>query len=210
LLRAVHHEACYSASMTDGRSRLRGGAIVALALLLACCAPPRGSVTDITGAMPALEFAMTRANDGKPVRAANYRGKIVILYFGYTHCPDECPTTLANLASVLKQLGQRANDVRVLFVSVDPERDTLPVLKSYVNVFAPEIDGLRGSADAVAMLARRYRVTYQVTPASPERAYEVMHSDSIFFFDANGHARLVATSSDHTAVIAADIERLMN
>ena len=205
----MRREACYSASMTNGRSRLCSSAILALALLLACCAPPRGSVTDITGVMPALEFTMARANDGKLVNATDYRGKIVILYFGYTHCPDECPTTLANLASVLKQLGQKATDVRVLFVSVDPERDTLPVLKSYVNVFAPEIDGLRGTPDAVAMLARRYRVTYQVTPASPGQAYEVMHSDSIFFFDTNGHARLVATSSDHTAVIAADIERLM-
>jgi len=160
--------------------------------------------------MPALEFAMTRANDGKPVRPGDYRGKIVVLYFGYTHCPDECPTTLANLSSVLTRLGAKANDVRVLFVSVDPDRDTLPVLKSYVQVFAPEIDGLRGTPDEVAMLARRYRVTYQVTPTSPGRAYEVMHSDSIFFFDASGRPRLVATSADHTDVIAADIRKLMN
>ena len=195
--------------MTNGLSRRRNSAILALILLLVCCAPPRGSVTDITGVMPPLEFAMTRANDGKPVRAADYRGKIVILYFGYTHCPDECPTTLANLASVLQRLGPKAKDVRVLFVSVDPDRDTPAVLKSYVQVFAPEIDGLRGTADAVAMLARHYRVTYQVTPASADHAYEVMHSDSIFFFDAGGHARLVATSVAHTDAIAADVEKLI-
>jgi protein SCO1/2 len=187
----------------------RAFAIVSLALLIASCAPPRGSVTDITGVMPPLEFAMTRANDGRPVRAADYRGKIVILYFGYTHCPDECPTTLANLASVLTRLGAKAGGVRVLFVSVDPDRDSLPVLKSYVQVFAPQIDGLRGTPDEVARLARRYRVTYQVTPASPEHAYEVMHSDSIFFFDASGRARLVAMSVDKTDAIAADVERLM-
>jgi protein SCO1/2 len=184
-----------------------------LAILLvpiAACAPPRGSVTDIAGVMPRLEFTMTRANDGKPVRAADYRGKIVILYFGYTHCPDECPTTLANLASVLARLGAKASRVRVLFVSVDPDRDTLPALKSYVQVFAPEIDGLRGSPDATAMLARRYRVTYQVTKAAADQPYEVMHSDSIFFFDAAGRARLVATSVNHTDVIAADIEKLLN
>ena len=132
----------------------RAFALLALALLLASCSPPRGSVTDITGVMPALEFAMTRANDGKAVRAADYRGKIVILYFGYTHCPDECPTTLANLAGVLTSLGAKARDVRVLFVSVDPDRDTLPALKSYVNVFAPEIDGLRGSADMARIEAK--------------------------------------------------------
>jgi protein SCO1/2 len=196
--------------MTVQTMSARAFAVLALALLVASCAPPRGPVTDITGVMPALEFAMTRANDGKPVRAADYRGKIVILYFGYTHCPDECPTTLANLASVLTRLGAKASDVRVLFVSVDPDRDTLPVLKTYVQVFAPEIDGLRGSADATAMLARRYRVTYQVTPAGPDHPYDVMHSDSIFFFDAKGRARLVATSVNHTDVIEADIQKLMN
>jgi protein SCO1/2 len=185
-------------------------AVLALACLLASCGPPRqGAVTDITGAIPALEFAMTRANDGKQVRAADYRGKVVILYFGYTHCPDECPTTLADLASVLQRLGTKADDVRVLFVSVDPDRDTSPVLKSYVEDFAPEVDGLRGAPDAVAMLARRYRVTYQVTKASPGVAYEVMHSDSIFFFDPSGRARLVATSVDRTDAIAADVEQLM-
>lgn len=188
----------------------RNFAIFAFALLLAACAPPRGSVTDITGVMPALQFTMTRANDDKPVTAADYRGKIVILYFGYTHCPDECPTTLANLASVLTKLGAKAGDVRVLFVSVDPDRDTLAVLKSYVGVFAPQIDGLRGSPDEVAMLARRYRVTYQVTQATPDHPYDVMHSDSVFFFDARARARLVATSVNHTDVITADIENLMH
>jgi protein SCO1/2 len=185
-------------------------ACAALAFALTCCGPPRqGSVTDISGAMPALEFSMTRANDDKPVRATDYRGKVVILYFGYTHCPDECPTTLANLSSVLKHLGAKADDVRVLFVSVDPDRDTLPVLNSYVRVFAPQIDGLRGTPDAIAMLARRHRVTYQVTPTSPGHAYEVTHSDSVFFFDPSGRARLVAMSVDNTAAIAADIERLL-
>jgi protein SCO1 len=180
-------------------------AFAALAVLLAACAPPRGAVTDITGAMPSLEFVMTRANDAKPVTATDYRGKVVILYFGFTHCPDECPTTLANLAGALHALGSRANDVRVLFVTVDPDRDDLPTLRKYVETFAPQIDGLRGTPDAIAMLARRYRVTYQVTPASSGQDYEVMHSDSVFFFDTAGRARYVATSVDSTAKIAGDI-----
>ena len=183
--------------------------LAAFALLTACAPPRHGAVTDITGVMPPLKFVMTRANDGKPVDADDYRGKVVVLYFGYTHCPDECPTTLANLASVLKDLGTRANNVRVLFVSVDPDRDSLPVLKTYVQAFAPEIDGMRGTPDAIAMLARRYRVTYQVTPASPGNAYEVMHSDSIFFFDPTGRARDVAMSVENTAAIAANVEKLM-
>ncbi len=125
----------------------------------------RAGVTDISGVMPDLSFAMTRANDSAPVTAQSYHGKAVVLYFGYTHCPDECPETLANLALVMKALGPRAKDVRVLFVTVDPVRDTLPVLKTYVNAFAPQIDGLRGTDNAIARLAQRYRVLYSVTPA---------------------------------------------
>jgi protein SCO1/2 len=179
-------------------------------LLLAACGrdKTRHGVTDITGVMPDLQFAMTRANDSAFVTAKDYRGKSVLLYFGYTHCPDECPTTLANLASVLKRLGPKANGVRVLFVSVDPRRDTLPVLKSYVNVFAPQIDGLRGTDNAVASLARRYRVLYSVTPASGSRDTEVMHSDSVFVFDSNGRAREVMTSTDDAKTVAQDVAQL--
>lgn len=177
--------------------------------LLTGCAPQRGPVTDITGAMPPLAFAMTRANDGKAVTAESYRGKAVILYFGYTNCPDICPTTLSDLAAALTKLGSRARDVRVLFVSVDPNRDTIPALKAYANAFAPEIDGLRGSPDALARLARRYRVTYEVTQASPGHPYEVMHSDSVFFFDKDGRARYVATSVDDASIVAGKIRALL-
>lgn len=185
-------------------------AAVALSIFILACAPPHGAVTDIAGAMPPLSFSMTRANDGASVTAADYRGRVVILYFGYTNCPDVCPTTLSDLASVLQELGPNARkDVRVLFVTVDPDRDSRLALKAYVNAFAPEIDGLRGTADAVARLARRYRVTYEVTPASPGHPYEVMHSDSVFFFDKSGHARYVATSVANTPSIAADVSRLI-
>jgi protein SCO1/2 len=175
--------------------------------LLAACAPARGPVTDIRGAMPDLAFAMTRANDGKAVDANDYRGHIVVLYFGYTNCPDACPTTLSDLATVLHRLGPKANDVRVLFVTVDPNRDTLPALKAYANAFAPQIDGLRGSQDAIANLARRYRITYSVSAGPP---YEVMHSDSVFFFDRDGHARYVATSVANAALITEHLSRLMD
>jgi protein SCO1 len=173
------------------RGRWNLAFVLAAFSLIAACSPGRGPVTDITGAMPRLEFAMTRANDGKDVTADDFRGHVVILYFGYTNCPDACPTTLSDLATVLQRLGPKARDVRVLFVTVDPSRDTLPALKAYANAFAPQIDGLRGSNDAIARLARRYRVTYEVTPGPP---YQVMHSDSVFFFDREGHARYVATS----------------
>jgi protein SCO1/2 len=186
-------------------------AIFAVVLALASCG--RGEVrqgaSDITGVMPSLAFNMIRASDGAAVTAESYRGKVVAVYFGYTHCPDECPTTLANLASVLRALGPAAKDFRVLFVSVDPKRDALPVLKAYVNTFAPQIDGLRGTDDEIAALARRYRALYRVTPTSAGPNEQVMHSDSTFFFDAYGRARVVTTRTDDTQAIAADVKRLL-
>lgn len=184
-------------------------ALPALFLLIAACAPPRGAVTDIAGVMPHLDFTMARANDGKEIGASDYRGRVVVLYFGYTNCPDICPTTLSDLSDVLKRLGNRAGDVRVLFVTVDPARDSLAALKAYVHAFAPQIDGLRGSDDAIARLARRYRVTYSVTPATPGHAYEVMHSDSVFFFDRDGRARYVATSVADSGAILSDVRSLL-
>ncbi len=182
--------------------------ILSLLLLLVLAACGRGEirpgVTDISGVMPDLKLAMTRANDGAAVTQDSYRGKIVILYFGYTHCPDVCPATLSNLADVLKDLGPRANDVRVLFVSVDPARDTIPELKSYVTAFAPQIDGLRGSPNAIAQLARRFRVLYSVTQTP--HGEEVMHSGSAFIFDRDGHAREVLTSTSDTKGITKDLD----
>jgi protein SCO1 len=180
----------------------------AIALIAAGCGRSEVSpgVTDIAGVMPDLQFSMTRANDGADVSAQSYRGKVVVLYFGYTHCPDVCPATLTNLSNVLKALGAQANNVRVLFVSVDPNRDTAASLKAYVSAFAPQIDGLRGTPDQLARLARRYRVLYSVT--SKGNGTEVMHSDAVFFFDKDGRARLVATSTDNTSGIARDVEGL--
>ena len=186
-------------------------AALAFALLLAACGKPATwHATDITGAMPPLNFRMTRANDGVTVGSSDYRGKVAILYFGYTHCPDICPTTLANLAEVLDKLGPKAGQVRILFVTVDPDRDTLPLMKGYVNSFAPQIDGLRGTPDDLAALARRYRVAYSVTPDSPGHPYEVMHSNAVFFFDRAGHARLVSTDTSDIDGTLADVKRLLD
>jgi protein SCO1/2 len=187
--------------------------VAVLFFLLALTACGRGETrpgaSNISGVMPDLSFRMMRANDGAPVTADSYRGKVVLLYFGYTHCPDECPTTLTNLANALRDLGPRATDVRVLFVSVDPQRDTLPILKAYASTFAPQIDGLRGTDDQIAALARRYRVLYRVTPSSGAKEPEVMHSDSTFFFDPSGHARFVTTRTDDANAIAKDMRGLL-
>ncbi len=137
---------------------------------------------------------MTDATTGQPVTAADFKGKVVMLYFGYTQCPDVCPLTLQNIGTILGQLGKAAADVRVLFVTVDPGRDTLPILKQYTAIFAPEIVGLRGSADDLARLARRYRIGYSATPAADGHPYEVTHSSAVYVFDRNGDPQILVPS----------------
>lgn len=156
---------------------------------------------------------MVRGNDGKEVTAANYRGKVTLLYFGYTYCPDVCPTTLSNLSRIVRSLGPDAKSVRVLFVTVDPNRDTLAALKQYADAFAPAVDTLRGTPNEIAALARRYRVAYSVKPEAPGQSYEVTHSSSVFAFDRQGAARLLVTSLSTDAAdregTAEDLRRLI-
>jgi protein SCO1/2 len=174
-----------------------------LALLLAGCSKPGWHMTDITDGMPRLAFHMTE--DGRPVTAQDFRGKVVALYFGYTHCPDVCPATLANLTDMAAKV--HSPNLRILLVTVDPDRDNDSVLSDYAKAFSPQVVGLRGSANELADLARRYRVAYTVTKGPP---YEVMHSNAVFFFDRDGRARLVTTDTTDTAAMAADVKRLLN
>lgn len=167
----------------------------ALALPMAGCdRKTQWHATDISGALPPLAFGMTDAMTGAPVTAADFRGKVTLLYFGYTLCPDFCPTTLTNLAAILQRLGKQADQVRVLFVTVDPNRDSLAVVKQYAALFAPQIVGLRGTPDELASLARRYRVAYSVTPARDGHPYQVTHSAIVYVFDQDGKSRLLVSS----------------
>jgi len=201
----------------DTPVRLLRAGIPALALALAfaltaCDKPEPWHETDITGALPDLSFTMMRADDGKAVTADDYRGKVVLLYFGYTYCPDICPTTLSNIAQALDRLGPKAGDVRVLFATVDPDRDTLPILKQYADAFAPQIDGLRGNKGQLAALAKRYRVAYSVRPKTAEHDYEVSHGSAVYVFDRTGKIRLLlsslATGKPDIDGISADLEQL--
>ncbi len=175
--------------------------IVALfiALLLAGCSKPAWHMTDISGTMPRLAFNLGG------VTAERFRGKVVALYFGYSHCPDVCPTTLANLTDMLGKV--KSSDVVVLFVTVDPDRDTDAVLADYAKAFSPQVVGLRGDANQLAALARTYRVAYTVKKGPP---YEVMHSNAVFFFDRDGKARLVTTDTSDAAGMAQDVKRLFD
>jgi protein SCO1/2 len=182
---------------------------VLLTTLAACSKPKTSALSDIGGLVPPLEFTLT-SDTGMETTARDFRGKVVLLYFGYTHCADVCPTTLARLARAIRSLGTDAAKVRVLFVSVDPARDTVAVLKRYVSAFGPEFVGLRGSDKALERLTKRYPVTYSREKPGPDGDYAVTHSSDVFIFDGNGDARLFATSSDPATEITKGLRQLLS
>ncbi|TAN02724.1 MAG: SCO family protein [Rhodanobacteraceae bacterium] len=178
--------------------------------LAACTAHPQWQLDDVSGHMPDLKFQLT--NDlGQPVTAANYRGKIVMLYFGYTHCPDVCPLTLVHLHTVLQRLGKQAADrIQVLFVTVDPARDTVPVLHQYVTAFDPRFVGLRGDSNALDSLVKRYRAIYEIQKPIPANGdYEVTHSSAIYIFGPQGRIRLLATPGSTVDEMVHDLDILL-
>lgn len=158
--------------------------------------------------MPDLDFRLTDDN-GKEVTAQDYRGKVVLLYFGYTHCPDVCPLTLAQLHVVLQRLGPLAENVRILFVSVDPARDNPATMHAYVNAFDPRAVGLSGPAGAIETLSKRYRSAFTREPDKGDGNYEVSHSSAIYVFDAQGHARLLATPNHPQSDLVHDLHLLL-
>ena len=150
---------------------------------------------DISGVMPALDFNLIGQN-GKKATAADLKGKTTLLYFGYTSCPDVCPTTLSNLAQALKRLGSKANSVRVLFVSVDPRRDSVGVLRRYASAFGPQFIGLTGDDGQLTSLTKRYRVAYRRDAPDVNGDYAVYHSSAVFVFDADGRVTVLAAPSE--------------
>ena len=178
-------------------------------LLLGCskaAAPWHGQ--NIKGVMPDLTFRRTDDN-GHAVAAADYAGKVSLLYFGFTHCEDVCPETLTLLASAIRDLGVDADKVQVLFVSVDPRRDTPAVLRRYAAHFSPEIIGLTGTEEQLQTLTKRYRVSYSYGKPDAKGGYEVYHSSAIFAVDGSGKVRLLMDQKESAAAIAADLKRLI-
>jgi protein SCO1/2 len=154
----------------------------------------------------APDFHLTDAT-GKPRSLAEFRGKVVVLYFGYTHCPDVCPTTLATLARVVRKLGADADQVQVLFVTVDPERDTPQVLAQYIPFFHPSFIGLYGDAQATAQAAKAFSVSYE--KHEEKNGYSMDHSDGVFMIGKNGKTVLMAPSDQSEEWLAADIKLLL-
>ena len=186
--------------------------LIAISLLLGGChrggEPLPFRLTNISGHMPDLDFQLTD-DHGKAVTGADYRGTVVVLYFGYTHCPDVCPLTLAQLHVVMQRLGPLADDARILFVSVDPARDTPAVMHAYVNAFDPRAVGLSGTAHAVEALSKRYRSAFTREPGSADGSYEVSHSSALYVFDRDGRARVLATPSASQDDLVHDLHLLL-
>lgn len=178
-------------------------------LLAACQSRSTWQLDDVGGHLPVLEFRLT--NDlGRAVTAESFRGHVLLLYFGYTHCPDVCPLTLVNLHAVLQDLGASADDVRILFVTVDPSRDSVPILHQYVAAFDPRVVGLTGTSDQIAQLAKRYRAFYKAAPAKDaEGQYDVTHSSAIYIFDRKGRPRLLAAPGASDRQILHDLRILV-
>ena len=186
--------------------------VLGLALALVGCSqqPLSWDTKNITGIMPNLQFSLTNEN-GRAVHASDYAGKINLLYFGYTHCPDVCPLTLATVAQALKKIGPKAADqINMLFVSVDPKRDPPRVLKRYVHAFGPHIFGLTGTQQQLQDLTKRYRVAYRYGKPDADGNYTVYHSAAIFVFDPSGKVRLVMNYKDGAAAMAHDLGQLVN
>ncbi len=154
-------------------------------------------------------FHMVSADTGKPVRASDFRGKVVVLYFGYTHCPDVCPLTMSHLASAIADLGPPGKDVRILFVSVDPERDTLPILKAYTHAFSAQAIGLRGTMDQVVAATKLYHIAFSYGPKDAHGNYVVNHNASIYVFDKQGHSMLIGSDLTKPQAIAHDLRQLL-
>ena len=163
---------------------------------------------DITGAAFAKDFALTD-HTGKPRTMADFRGKVVVMFFGFTQCPDVCPTTMAEMAGVMKTLGPKADQVQVLFVTVDPERDTQPLLAQYVPTFDPRFIGLYGTLEQTAAVAKEFKIFYAKVPGTDAANYSVDHTAASYIFDKNGKVRLMVPHAKGQAAIVHDIQQLL-
>lgn len=178
--------------------------------LVACEDPSNQSVVGVSNRLPDLKFSLQQA-DGRTVTEADFKGVIPLVFFGYANCPDICPTTMARLAQVTEELGPDASDVRILFISVDPHRDTPELLQAYVGAFDNEhAVGLSGTPEQIESVARRYRVSYQIlAPEDPsDKNYEVSHSKGVFVFDRAGQVNLLVPDMESPGSVDALVASL--
>jgi len=183
--------------------------LLALTFLVSCKQPVHWNAGDVAGAMPDLAFTLT-GPDGETVDAKDFRGKPVLLFFGFTHCQHVCPMTLARLTVLMKQLGPDARDLQVLLVTVDPERDTPEAMKTYTAAFGPWLLGLTGSEEALTQLRESYGVYSAMESSDSKGDYNIMHSSIVFAFDADGKVRLLLSDLSDGDAVVADLRQLIN
>jgi protein SCO1/2 len=182
--------------------------LLATFLSVGCGAPAHFSATDLTGSSIGVDFALEDQN-GKQRRLSDFKGKVAIVFFGYTQCPDVCPTTLSALQETLKLLGKNADHVQVLFITLDPERDTAALLAQYVPSFNPSFLGLRGSATETEAVAKVFKVFYKKQEGTTPGNYSIDHSTGSYVYDPSGRLRLYLKYGESPQRIAEDISQLL-
>ena len=191
------------------------GVAAALAVALAACDKPAlpsgGSFKsiDITGADYASRLDLPDA-DGKPRSLAEWKGKVVVVFFGFTHCPDVCPTTLAEIAGIRQALGPDGGRIQTVFVTVDPERDTPALLKAYVGNFGADNVALRGTPEQTQAVARHFKVFYAKVPGKTEGSYSIDHTAGSYVFDKQGRVRLFTRYGLPPGALQSDLKRLLD
>jgi protein SCO1 len=184
------------------------------ALGLVACDRPGGAGSpsfkgvDITGADYAKELNLHDV-DGRLRTLADFKGKVVVIFFGYTQCPDVCPTTLAELAQARQLLGKDGARVQGVFVTIDPERDTAEVLRAYVGSFGNDLVALRGTAEETKAAAKQFKVFYAKVPGKTEGSYTMDHTAGSYVLDAQGHVRLFTRYGVGAEALAADLRQLL-
>lgn len=189
--------------------KFAASALVALGMLSACSGEKiHWEGTDLSGVMPDLEFELVN-EDGNAVSEVDYIGQPTLLFFGFTNCPDICPGTLASLSRAIDRLqADQQDDYQVLFVSVDPQRDTPQRLRDYTSAFGPQFIGLTGTQQQLETLNKRMRATYGYGEADENGFYNVSHSSAVYGFDAAGKTRVLIKSELPTDRISADLVHL--
>lgn len=184
-------------------------AIVLLLTLQACdSSGPSFLNTDVTGADYGKELSLTD-HTGKPRTLAEFRGKIVVVFFGYTRCPDVCPTTLSEMKMILDKLGEDRKKIQVLFVTIDPERDTPELLARYVPAFDPSFLGLYGDEASTIKAAKEFKVFFQKVPGKTPDSYTMDHTAASYIIDTRGRLRLFARYGQPDS-IATDLQTLLS
>lgn len=185
---------------------------VVAAFTLAACQPapqsPTFQAANITGVDFARDFRLTDHN-GQVRTLADFKGKVVAIFFGYTHCPDVCPTTLSDFAAALQQLGPQADRVQVIFVTLDPQRDTPELLKQFVPAFNPGFLGMFTDAESLKHLASEFKVVYQKTSVKAADDYLIDHSAGTYVYDPQGRLRLLVPYGSSPDAIAQDLKTLL-